>query len=83
MNYLRSIPLQLTRRPLMNTPLSAVRHYNGDVNRSEKTVLTKGDLVSILSKEYEMPVAQSARVLDTVLDTIVEVSQIVCSSFII
>lgn len=29
--------------------------------------------MSILSKEYEMSNAQSARVLDTVLDTIVEV----------
>jgi hypothetical protein len=34
-------------------------------------------LVQILSKEYEMTAAQSARVLDTVLDTIVEVRRCV------
>ena len=43
-------------------------------NSNNNNVLSKSDLIQILSKEYEMTSAQSARVLDTVLDTIVEVS---------
>lgn len=44
---------------------------------SKDTTLTKADLIQILSKEYDMTAAQSSRVLDTVLDTIVEVSFLV------
>ena len=82
---LRSFRSPLLHRPPIMPAASAasstMRHSsttdnNDDSKKStnENNVLTKSDLIQILSKEYEMTTAQSARVLDTVLDTVVEVS---------
>ena len=43
-------------------------------NISKEGELRKADLVAILAAGYKITLAQSARMLDTVLDTIVEVS---------
>ncbi|KAL3780356.1 hypothetical protein ACHAWO_003302 [Cyclotella atomus] len=80
LSSLRSIPLNLasrsTSRPapscLSSKAILAPQRWSSSGSGADKETVTKADLVQILSKEYEMTAAQSARVLDTVLDTIVE-----------
>ena len=82
LSSLRAIPLNLAARsmlcsgpapsPLVRV-LPATQRWSSNSSGADKETVTKADLVQILSKEYEMTAAQSARVLDTVLDTIVEV----------
>ena len=43
-----------------------------------KEGLTKADLAQIISSEHDLKMAESNRILDTLLDTIVEVRALVC-----
>lgn len=70
----------ITQRPIARAPtapyLRATTRFSSTDAEAEKTTLAKADLVAIVAKEYDISVAQSTRILDTVLDTIVEVSSI-------
>lgn len=80
--FLRRIPLCSTPaiprkamsiwQPITQVRLSTSGHDASNISKEGE--LRKADLVAILAAEYKITLAQSARILDTVLDTIVEVS---------
>ncbi|KAL3786301.1 hypothetical protein HJC23_006581 [Cyclotella cryptica] len=79
---LARIPLCSARVPreankARKPPTAHIRFSSNDNDTSsisKEGELRKADLVAILATEYKITLAQSARMLDTVLDTIVEVS---------
>ena len=60
-----------------NTGYATVTSNDPPAPKDKGPVLTKADLAQIISAEHDLKMAESNRILDTLLDTIVEVRALV------
>lgn len=85
----RSAALFISRehclRPLAVSSAAPFKSFSFDLGGNNagfatvaKEGLTKADLAQIISSEHDLKMAESNRILDTLLDTIVEVRALVC-----